>query len=222
VRRVRKDPFMTRLQARLRPRLLSSAALGLLVYLFLPADWQVNSRRLAAWDIGVLVYLVQAILMAARSSTGEMQKRASLEDESAFVVLGLTVAAAIASLGAIAVELIGIQGSAGGQQVFRLTMAGLTILCSWFFVHTIYAIHYAHEFYGDGGERQGLSFPHEDRPDYWDFLYFSFTMGAASQTSDVTVVSRRMRRLVLAHTILAFLFNTTILALAVNVGAGLI
>jgi uncharacterized membrane protein len=213
---------MTRLQARLRPRLLSSAALGLLVYLFLPADWQVNSRRLAAWDIGVLVYLVQAILMAARSSTGEMQKRASLEDESAFVVLGLTVAAAIASLGAIAVELIGIQGSAGGQQVFRLTMAGLTILCSWFFVHTIYAIHYAHEFYGDGGERQGLSFPHENRPDYWDFLYFSFTMGAASQTSDVTVVSRRMRRLVLAHTILAFLFNTTILALAVNVGAGLI
>ena len=69
---------------------------------------------------------------------------------------------------------------------------------------------------------RGLAFPHEDAPDYGDFLYFSFTIGAASQTSDVTILSRRMRRLVLAHTILAFLFNTTILALAINVGAGLI
>ncbi|HST94000.1 MAG TPA: DUF1345 domain-containing protein [Microvirga sp.] len=213
---------MALIPARLRPRLLGSALLGALVFALLPAGWRVNSRLLVAWDFGVLCYLVVAITMAARSSTSTMEARAAREDEGEVVVLALTLVAAVASLAAIAVELYGIHDDGAGQQVFRLTVAAITILCSWFFVHTIYAIHYAHEFYGDAGERQGLKFPHEGRPDYWDFLYFSFNLGAAAQTSDVLVTSKRMRRLVLAHTILAFLFNTTILALAVNVGAGLL
>jgi uncharacterized membrane protein len=150
-----------------------------------------------------------------------MQKRAAEEDEKAVVFLILTLSAAIVSLAAIGIELAGIHNS-GSQEAFRLTIAGVTILCSWFFVHTIYAIHYAHEYFGDRGERRGLAFPHDDKPDYWDFLYFSFNFGAAAQTSDVVIVSKRMRRLSLAHAILAFLFNTTILALAVNVGAGLL
>ncbi|WP_205769533.1 DUF1345 domain-containing protein [Microvirga sp. KLBC 81] len=150
-----------------------------------------------------------------------MQQRAAEEDETAVVFLILTLATAVASLAAIAVGLYGIH-DADDERVFRLAVAGVTILCSWFFVHTIHAIHYAHEYYGDRGERQGLAFPHKDQPDYWDFLYFSFNLGAAAQTSDVVIVSKRMRRLALAHTILAFLFNTTILALAVNVGAGLL
>ena len=210
------------LQARLRPRLLGSALATLLVFALLPSSWPVNSRMLVAWDIGVACYLVLAWTMALRSSTTQMQERAAQEDESAVVVLVLTLAASVASLAAIAVELTNIQATPADQQGFHLTIAGLTILCSWFFVHTIYAIHYAHEYYGDKGERRGLAFPHEDRPDYWDCLYFSFNLGAAAQTSDVVIVSRRMRRLVLAHTILSFLFNTTILALAVNVGAGLL
>jgi uncharacterized membrane protein len=209
-------------QARLRPRLLGAAIVSALVFGVLPSSWLANSRLLAAWDIGVVCYLALAWTMAARSSTAKMQERAAEEDESAVVVLVLTLAASIASLAAIAVELSGIQDEQAGQQVFRLSIAAVTILCSWFFVHTIYAIHYAHEYYGDGGERQGLAFPQESRPDYWDFLYFSFNLGAAAQTSDVVIVSRRMRRLALAHTILSFLFNTTILALAVNVGAGLL
>jgi uncharacterized membrane protein len=213
---------MALIPARLRPRLLGSALLGALVFALLPAGWRVNSRLLVAWDFGVLCYLVVAITMAARSSTSTTEARAAREDEGEVVVLALTLVAAVASLAAIAVELYGIHDDGAGQQVFRLTVAAITILCSWFFVHTIYAIHYAHEFYGDAGERQGLKFPHEGRPDYWDFLYFSFNLGAAAQTSDVLVTSKRMRRLVLAHTILAFLFNTTILALAVNVGAGLL
>jgi uncharacterized membrane protein len=213
---------MTRFQARLRPRLLSSALIGVIVYFLLPGAWPVHSRLLIAWDSGVVFYLCVATTMAARSSIGMMQKRASLEDEGAIAVLCMTIGAAIASLAAIAVELSGIRDTQDGQQAFRLGIAGITILCSWFFVHTIFAIHYAHEYYGDAGERQGLAFPHKGKPDYWDFLYFSFNLGAAAQTSDVAIVSRRMRRLALAHTILAFLFNTTILALAVNVGAGLL
>lgn len=212
---------MIHLQSRLRPRLLGSTLLAILIYVLLPEVWAVNSRLLVAWDIGVGCYLALAWAVAARSSTAKMQQRAAAEDEAAVVFLILTLGAAVASLAAIAVELYGIH-AAGNEEVFRRTIAAITILCSWFFVHTIYAIHYAHEYYGDRGERQGLVFPHKDKPDYWNFLYFSFNLGAAAQTSDVVIVSKRMRRLALAHTILAFLFNTTILALAVNVGAGLL
>jgi uncharacterized membrane protein len=208
--------------ARLRPRLLGSFGVSCLVFAALPAAWTPVSRLLVAWDMGAACYIVLAWTMAARSSTAKMQERASLEDVTAVLFLVLTLAGAVVSLVAIAVELIGIRGDPAGDQAFRLTVAGITILCSWFFVHTIYAVHYAHEWYGDGGERQGLAFPHREKPDYWDFLYFSFNLGAAAQTSDVVIVSRRMRRLALAHTILSFLFNTTVLALAVNVGAGLL
>ncbi len=213
---------MIRLPPRLRPRLLGSALLAALVFPILPAEWMVNTRLLVSWDIGVVCYLSIAWTSAVGASPSRMQERAAWEDEGAVAVLTLTMAAAIASLAAIAVELKGIHDDPAGQQVFRLSVAAITILCSWFFVHTIYAIHYAHEYYGDAGERQGLKFPHEGKPDYWDFLYFAFNLGAAAQTSDVVILSRRMRRLALAHTILSFLFNTTILALAVNVGAGLL
>lgn len=213
---------MMHLKACLHPRLLGSALVACLVFAALPSSWAVNSRLLVAWDIGVACYLGLAWIMALRSTMAKMQERAAQEDESAVVVLVLTLAASLASLAAIAVELTGIHDDQTGQQAFRLGIAAVTILCSWFFVHTIYAIHYAHEYYGDAGERRGLVFPHEDRPDYWDFLYFAFNLGAAAQTSDVVIVSKRMRRLALAHTILSFLFNTTILALAVNAGAGLL
>jgi uncharacterized membrane protein len=217
----RKGRSMTRLQA-LQPRLLGSAVVAALVLMALPSEWTVNSRLLAAWDIGVLCYLSLAGTMAVRSSTDMMQQRAASEDVGAVAVLILTLAAALASLAAIAIELQGIHDDIASQQVTRLSIATVAILCSWFFVHTIYAIHYAHEYYGDAGERRGLIFPHESKPDYWDFLYFSFNFGAAGQTSDVVIVSKRMRRRAFGQTIVSFLFNTTILALAVNIGAGLL
>lgn len=208
--------------ARLRPRLIGATLVTALVFVLLPSHWPPNARLLVSWDTGVGLYLISVAHLAISSETDSIRQRASLEDEGALVVLILTVAAALASLAAIAIELYGIHDIQGGDRAFRLSVAGITILFSWFFVHTIWAIHYAHEFYGDEGERRGLAFPKEEHPDYWDFLYFSFNMGAAAQTSDVVVVSRKMRRLVLSHTILAFLFNAMILALAVNVGASLI
>jgi uncharacterized membrane protein len=213
---------MSPVPARLRPRLLGAAITACLVFAVLPDAWALNSRLLIAWDVGVACFLALAWIMAARSSPAKMQEQAALEDVTAVTFLVLTLAAATISLVAIAAELIGIRNDRSDAQAFRLIIAAATILCSWFFVHTMYAIHYAHEYYGDGGERQGIAFPHGEKPDYWDFVYFSFTLGAAAQTSDVVIVSKRMRRLALAHTILAFLFNTMILALAVNVGAGLL
>ncbi|MBZ6077161.1 DUF1345 domain-containing protein [Microvirga puerhi] len=187
----------------------------------MPGSFKPNSRILIGWDVGVIVYVAMIGVLAYRSTISMMQRRAQKEDEGALVLLILTLLAAVASLAAIAVELQGIRTSTD-DVAFRLAVAGITIVCSWFFVHMIFAIHYAHEYYGDAGKRGGLKFPETPRPDYWDFMYFSFNLGAAAQTSDVMIESKRMRRLALAHTILSFLFNTTILALAINVGAGLI
>ena len=103
-------------------------------------------------------------------------------------------------------------------------LAGVTIFLSWCFVHTTFALHYAHEFYMDRG-REGvacLEFPGGGHPDYLDFLYFSFVIGTTSQTADVSIASRSLRRLALLHGIIAFLFNTTLVALSVNIAAGLI
>jgi uncharacterized membrane protein len=160
--------------------------------------------------------------MMARSDHDIIQRRADEEDAGAAAVLSLTIVAALASFVAIGAELHGLHEATGQKPVGRLALAAITILVSWLFVHTMFALHYAHDFYAGEQDRGGLKFPGERRPDYWDFLYFAFNLGAASQTSDVAIEAARTRRFVLAHTILSFLFNTTILAMAINVGAGLL
>ncbi|NNM72394.1 DUF1345 domain-containing protein [Enterovirga sp. DB1703] len=175
-----------------------------------------------AYDIGVGLHVMLVWSMMALSSHADLQRRADKEDVGAVIVLALTMIAAIASFVAIGVELHSVKDLQEGRAPPRLALAAGTILLSWLFVHTTFALHYAHDYYAGADDRQGLRFPGEHRPDYWDFLYFSFNLGAASQTSDVVIEAPRMRRFVLAHTILSFLFNTTILALAINVGASLL
>ena len=134
----------------------------------------------------------------------------------------LTVAAALASLAAIVAEL----GRSGGRhrQPAHLVLATVTIVLSWAFIHTIFALHYAHEFYDeDAGLAAGMAFPGGDEePDYWDFVYFSFVIGMTSQVSDVGVTSKEIRRTVAAHGIVSFLFNAALLALTVNIAASAI
>jgi uncharacterized membrane protein len=207
---------------RLRSRLYGSLLAGAALFVVLPAPWRLSTRMLMAWDLGVTLYLGLAGWMMTRATIEAMKDRADQEDDGAAAILALTVSAALASLAAIGAELHGIRSAVEEGVVLRLVLAAFTILCSWFFLHVVFAIHYAHEFYADAGSRPALVFPNESNPDYIDFLYFSFTVGAAAQTSDVSVDSRRMRRIVLTHTVLSFLFNTTVLALAVNVGAGLL
>lgn len=203
-----------------RPRLLAAIGVGILAGLLLPAT-RLSTRLLAAYDIAVLIHLLLVWSMMALSSHSDLQRRADKEDVGAIFVLALTMGAALASLVAIGAELHGVREHAAGA-AGRLGLAGGTILLSWLFVHTMFALHYAHDYYAGESDRGGLRFPGGGKPDYWDFLYFSFNLGAASQTSDVVVEASRMRRFVLAHTILSFLFNTTILALAINVGASLL
>ena len=218
-------PFRTLLhQIRVRPRLALSAGVVATALVLLPPSLSGPTRALVAWDTGTGLYLALAWAMMLRGSVEKMRWRARLQDDGAAVVLGLTVAAAVASLAAIVLELVGVKNYSPRAQTLHLALAGVTILCSWCFVHTAFALHYAHEFYADRGHEghPGLEFPGARQPDYLDFLYFSFVIGTTSQTADVSISSRDLRRLALLHGVIAFFFNTTLLALTINIAAGLI
>lgn len=209
---------------RVRPRLVMATLIGLSTRLLLPHSMAGSTRALIAWNIGVGLYLALAWTMMVRGSVEKMRWRARRQDDGALAVLALTVVAALASLAAIVLELIGIKSYPPGVQTLHIVLAAGTILCSWCLVHTAFALHYAHEFY-DGDRTPGhacLEFPGNMQPDYVDFLYFSFVIGTTSQTADVNIASSAMRRFALVHGVIAFFFNTTLLALAVNIAAGLI
>lgn len=208
--------------ARARPRLLVSVAAGLVAIAALPAEWRLATRLLVGWDIGVALYLVAVYELVWRSDVARMRRRAALQDEGALAILMLTVGAALASLAAIVAEL-GMPHAGSGRPPAQLVLATVTIGLSWAFIHTIFALHYAHEFYGERAEASGgLAFPGREAPDYWDFVYFSFVVGMTSQVSDVAVTSRRIRRTVTAHGVVSFLFNAALLALTVNIAASAI
>ena len=211
-------------QLRARPRLAIATLLGLSTLLVLPATLLATTRALLAWDVGAGLYLALAWIMMLRANVERMRRRAKQQDDGAVVVLALTVFASLASLAAIVLELMGAKGHSPHEQHLHLALSIVTILCSWFLVHTAFALHYAHEFYEDTpGTKQGcLSFPGNSEPKYLDFVYFAFVLGTTSQTSDVTISSSAMRRLALIHGVIAFFFNTTLLALVVNIAAGLI
>jgi uncharacterized membrane protein len=203
-------------------RLFLSAALGgaTIAILHLTSIGAV-ARVLIGWDVGVLIYLAAAaVVMAQCSTVAAIKRNAALQDEGAFSILILSVAAAIASLGAIFAELVVLKHDDPYYGLF-IALAIITVVLSWTFTQTIFALHYAHEFYGEGGRGNGLKFPDDNQPDYWDFVYFSFVVGMTFQVSDVAVTHKSIRRLVVAHGALSFFFSTAIVAMAVNIAAGL-
>jgi uncharacterized membrane protein len=203
---------------RARPRLFLSIVLGIVVALLLPTDWRVATRMLVAWDVAVGLYLVFACRLMSNCDHNRIKLRSAHQDEGRITILVLVVASALASFVAILAEL----GGAHRSPV-HLLLAAVTILLSWAFTHTIFAIHYAHEYYDEKTHKgSGLNFPGEEPPDYWDFMYFSFVIGMTSQVSDVAVASSALRRLVAVHGVVSFIFNVTLLALMVNIAAGAI
>jgi uncharacterized membrane protein len=221
-RKVRRQPLLVRI-VQARPRLFSSGALGILVTaITMLTDWRPATRLLVGWDVAVAVYLALAFHMMRSADVHRIRRRAVMQDEGQLTMLVLTVAAALASLAAIFAELGTAARGAEGRQPTHLALATATILLSWAFIHTIFALHYAHEFY-DQRTGGGMVFPGGDQtPDYWDFVYFSFVIGMTSQVSDVGVTSRQIRRTVAAHGIVSFMFNAALLALTVNIAASAI
>ena len=207
-----------------RPRLFLSTALGIVATLVLAVacDWSPVTKLLLGWDAGVVLYLSLVVDLMARSDMHRIRGRAAMQEEGQIAILVLTVAAAVASVAAIFAEL----GTAAGvdRPSGHLVLAAATIVLSWAFIHSMFALHYAHEYYGNGldGLVGGMHFPDDDEPDYLDFAYFSFTIGMCAQVSDVMVSSKSIRRTVLAHSIIAFLFNCALLALTVNIAASAI
>jgi uncharacterized membrane protein len=216
----RRWPRIVRI-VRARPRLFVSILISIIVALVLTGLPSLAERLLIAWDVGVALYLIAVLQLIVSGTEGRMRRWAALEDEGRFGILVLTVGAALASLGAIVVLLI--HTHAGQRTPYELALAIVTILLSWAFTQTIFGLHYAHEYYGErGGKAGGLNFPGDENPDYWDFLYFSFVIGMTSQVSDVSISSRVIRRTAVAHGIVAYLFNATLLALLVNIAASVI
>jgi uncharacterized membrane protein len=200
-------------------RLVISVVLGILTALAIPA--MPITRALIGWDTGVAIYLVVAASVMARcESVSQMQRNAAAQDEGAFAILILTVVAAVASLGAIFAELALIE-RANPHYALYVTLAIATVVLSWTFTHTIFALHYAHDYYGGGGHG-GLRFPEDRQPDYWDFVYFSFVVGMTFQVSDVAVTQKSIRRTVVAHGALSFFFTAAIIAMTVNIAANVI
>lgn len=215
-----RAPFVIRF-ARAHTRLFISGALGLLTIAALPGSWTLVTRLLVGWDAGVLLYLVLTAAMMARSPVADIRKHAAAHDEGAFALLILVVCAAMASLGAIFAELAAVDRANAGYGHY-VALAIATVVLSWAFTHTIFALHYAYEFYGDRACAGGLKFPDDAPPDYWDFVYFAFVIGMTFQVSDVAVTAKWIRRMVAIHGALSFFFTTAIVALTVNIAANVI
>lgn len=201
-------------------RLFFAAAVATLTALFLPIHG--IERSIIAWNVGTVVYLVLVGKMMLSSNQQKIEIRAN-EDEGQFLILFLALAAVIFSLVTVVCELVAVKQMAIDQKSFRIGLVALTIISSWLFIHTVYALHYAHEYYDKTptGHAGGLLFPDTKMPNYADFLYFSFIIGTSAQTADVNISSRSMRRVVLFQCVLSFFFNTTLLALTINIASSL-
>jgi uncharacterized membrane protein len=202
---------------RSRVRLWISIAAGIVAMAILPTDWRPISRALIAWDVVATLYLILAYAMVWQTKPSIIRRHALIQDDGRFAILIVTAIAALASLGAIMAEI-----GAAGRTPLQIAFAVITVALSWVMVHTIFALHYAHEYYRKQEAGSGLNFPGDDKPDYWDFAYFAFVIGMTAQTSDTAITDRGIRRTALAHGIVSFIFNTALLALMVNIAASAI
>lgn len=176
-----------------------------------------------AWTVIILAW-VRIVFADARTSV----QGARIQDTTRSAIFLFVILAAVTSLFAVAILIGGAKGLGPRVLTEHLVLAGTTVLSSWFLIHTVFAMHYAHAYYRDRDndpntiEGAGLEFPNQKEPDFLDFAYFSFVIGMTCQVSDVQVSSQGIRRLALVHGLLSFLFNTVILALSINLASSLL
>jgi uncharacterized membrane protein len=209
----------------IRPRVSVATLAALAAALLLPRGISANIRTALTVDVGAFVYLALGMHMMWACTRDSIRKRAARQDDSAIVILVLLLVAI--SLGFWTI--FGVLGEAkratGQATPLLILLAAVTLVLSWLVTQVVFTFHYAHEYYrpeGADAHAGGLVFPEDKQPDYWDFFYFATSIGAASQTSDVAIRSKRLRRLVTLHAVISFFFNTAVLALAINIGASLI
>ncbi len=217
-------PWFVRMTAARRVAIV--VALGVVAYSVQPDTLPLARRLLVSWDVGALAYLILAWFTFAHADGAMTNMRARAYDQSSFAIFLLVLTAACASVIAIGFVMGDVKQASGWARAGHLGLSIGALLFSWALIHTLFAFHYAREYYvpepGQDAPRRGLKFPGDDDPAYLDFAYYSFVVGMTSQVSDVAVVGRHMRRSTLAHGVLSFIFNIAVLALSINVFSGLI
>jgi uncharacterized membrane protein len=212
-----------------RQRLLLSIVAAGIVFSLLPSSMLLPTRILVTWDFGILLLLTLIGVLVSFTTPQQMRDRVQNQDETPSAILAFVISAASASFFAIIFILSNAKGLPPVIASLHVGLSIIAIICSWLLTHTVFALHYAHNYYSKdddsespSSEAGGLDFPDEDLPDYWDFLYFSLVIGMTSQVSDVAISSRSLRRIALVHGVLSFIFNTAILALSMNIIGGLL
>jgi len=212
-----------------RPRLAAGIFVGLAVgvgLIWLAPQMQPYTRLILGWDALSLTFLGLMFAHMMEHTPTDIRAQSAIDDEGRGFILALVLASAAASVWAIGLELSLAKEAHTWLKAAHVGLGFVTVIVSWFMVQMIFALHYAHEYYGvdesDGArDAEGIEFPGHEAPDYWDFLYFSVVIGVACATADANIASKGLRRLSTVHCLVAFAFNTIIVALTINLTAGL-
>jgi uncharacterized membrane protein len=208
-----------------RRRLFMALLCGLVIAPFVPTG-SATTRWIGAWDGGVAIYIALALHLFLTQTPRHMAANAAAQEEGEWTIFGITVAVVVMSFVTIVEEFANTSSMHGGSKAIHVALVAVTLLLSWLMTQFTFAFRYAHEYYSVSGDGPavdgGLDFPGEEHPDYMDFLYFALVLGMTFQVSDVQIKARKLRRLAALHGFLGFTFNTVILALTVNIAAGLL
>jgi uncharacterized membrane protein len=213
-----------------RPRLVGAilaTSLSGVALALAPTALAPSTRAILSWDAGCLWFITASLVGMSGKNTRDIRARAAEQDDGRGMILGLVLLATAASLAASGVELSLAKQDHGAWKTWRVCLAFVTVAASWSVAQLIFALHYAHEYYTGASDDPaspvvgGLKFPEGGEPDYWDFLHFSVIIGVASQTADISFDSRALRRVGTVHSLLAYAFNTVVVALTINLWAGI-
>jgi uncharacterized membrane protein len=209
-------------------RIFFACLLALVALVAMHGQSSVPTQLLVAWDVFALTLVTLAWIIISSQDPYEARRSVRLQDASATFIFCLVIGAAMASLLAVGLLLGSVKNLPPTALALHVVLSVSAVVISWFLVHTVFTLRYAHFYYWDARKVErhevagGLIFPGKGSPCYMDFAYFSFVIGMTCQVSDVQISSPKMRRLALLHGLISFMFKTAILAMFVNIIAGLV
>ena len=207
-------------------KLFVCLAIAVVVYLIVQIKHiDILTHVMIGWDTFSLCMIVQTWITFSITTSQQIREQSKVQDASRTLIFIIILISTLASFLAVLLILI-TKEKFTNTESFHLVFAIAGMILSWFFIHTIFTLRYAHIFYGDNEEKPethagGLEFPDDKKPDYPDFAYFSFVLGMTFQVSDVQITSKRLRRLAMWHGLISFGYNTVMIALTINLIAGL-
>lgn len=181
-----------------------------------------SSHILIGWDVCALLYVATTWHLFLTADEAEVRRRAAAEDEKPSAILAIILVAILMSLAAVIAAMLNAKKAEPSVQAVTAACAGATLVLSWIVLHSVFTLHYAHRHFGDGTDKPGFLFPGEPARTYRDFVYLAFSIGATFQVSDNNVLTAKLRNLVTAQAVCAYFYNTAVLALGINIIAGLV